>query len=290
MWSVRWLQEGTVSADASAELACDDARAFVSLYQQGLQQGFVYAVFERALPAFAQVQIALLLPDSTSVALRGEVVQVMRMAEGSGMTIQIRQDPNTQKELAAAHERIAALAESEIVEESESIDTEEPFVGEQLSEEEMAALEAEAATEGEVTRRIGDISVLHQLKERGTFERARLAIRADRQERALLTQDAHPQVLKLLLQNPRLSLDEVQSMMRNKHITGEIIQRILKDRRFQGSEDLKMLAVRHPKTPTPLALQLLRQLRQENLRILAKSNALREAIRRQARTLLQSKS
>jgi FMN phosphatase YigB (HAD superfamily) len=132
--------------------------------------------------------------------------------------------------------------------------------------------------------------VLHQLKERGTFERARLALRADRQERALLTQDAHPQVLKLLLKNPRLGLDEVQSMMRNKHLTGEIIQMILKDRRFQGSEDLKMLVIRHPRTPTPLAIQLLRQLRQENLRILAKSNNLREAIRRQARSLVQSKS
>lgn len=290
MWSVRGLQEGSDSSDARVELVCSEAQTFVSLYQQGLQQGFLYAVFERALSAFAQVQIALLLPDGTSVSLRGEVVQVMRMAEGVGMTIQIRQDPNAQKELATAHERMGAWAASEAIASSDEIEGEEPYVGEKLSEEEMAALEAEAATEGESIRRVGDISVLHQLKERGTFERARLAIRADRQERALLTQDAHPQVLKLLLQNPRLSLDEAQSMMRNKYITGEIIQMLLKDRRFQGSEDLKMLAVRHPKTPTPLALQLLRQLRQENLRILAKSNALREAVRRQARALIQSKS
>ncbi len=283
MLSVTLLRESTASSEAKVEMAFDGASEFLSLYEQGLQQGFVYAVFEEALPAFARVQITLLLPDDSSISLEGEVVQVMPMAQGAGMTMQIHQTPLSQKELGEAHTRMSGWSATEEAEE-EMVETE------QLSEEEMAALEAEAPTEEESARRIGEVSVLHQLKERGTFERARLALRADRQERALLTQDAHPQVLKLLLKNPRLGLDEVQSMMRNKHLTGEIIQMILKDRRFQGSEDLKTLVIRHPRTPTPLAIQLLRQLRQENLRILAKSNNLREAIRRQARSLVQSKS
>ncbi|MCB9640144.1 MAG: hypothetical protein H6728_16215 [Myxococcales bacterium] len=269
MASVTLLQERVGSLEAKLEFSFMLPSEFSKLYKEGLEQGFLFAVCDEALPPFVGVALELLFPDDTSLSLEGEVVQVMEMGEGVGMTIQVRQHSTVQPQLAEAFARMEALPDDTFVSDND--------IPEDIEEDDD-------------NHRVGDVSILHQLKEMSVSERSRYALRAARQARALLTQDSNPQVLKLLLKNPRLGLDEVQSMMRNTRITGEIVQMILKDRRFQGSEDLRMLIVRHPRTPTPIAIQVLRQIRLENLRIIAKSNALREAIRRQARTLLGTKS
>jgi hypothetical protein len=103
------------------------------------------------------------------------------------------------------------------------------------------------------------------------IEKVLLAVKADRQERALLLQDNDPRVLLSLLRNPRLTIDEVIRLSKSSFLTFQIVDVILKTGQWAGNLDVRLGLIHNPKTPPAFALRILPTLPDAEVRIVARS-------------------
>jgi hypothetical protein len=103
------------------------------------------------------------------------------------------------------------------------------------------------------------------------IEKVLLAVKADRQERALLLQDNDPRVLLSLLRNPRLTVDEVVRLAKSSFLNFQIADVILKEGKWSGNQDVRIALVHNPKTPPAFALRILPTLPDTEVRAIARS-------------------
>ena len=147
--------------------------------------------------------------------------------------------------------------------------------------------EAKQAVEHDETR---GVSLAHRIRQMNPNEKARLAARGGRQERRLLLRDHTFTVQMGLLNNPRTEIKEILEIAKNPQTTGGILKRLATDRKYTGNYEVQLALVKHPGTPTPLAIRLLELLRISDLRTLAKSQAIRENVRKAALRLYLQRS
>ncbi len=121
-----------------------------------------------------------------------------------------------------------------------------------------------------------------KLREMNVTEKARLAMKASRQERQFLLRDRSPNVMTGLLSNPRIEDGEVLELARSRYASPGILQRIAKTRKWNGNYEIQLALVKNPKTPTPIILRLLPGLRKPDLGMLSKASAVRDNVRRAA--------
>lgn len=147
--------------------------------------------------------------------------------------------------------------------------------------------EAKEAVKRDETR---GVSPAHRIREMNPNEKARLAARGGRQERRLLLRDHTFSVQMGLLNNPRTEIKEVLEIAKNPQTTGGILKRLATDRKYTSNYEIQLALVKHPGTPTPIAIRLLDLMRISDLRMLAKSQALRENVRKAALRLYLQRS
>lgn len=117
-------------------------------------------------------------------------------------------------------------------------------------------------------------------------EKLLLAPKADRSARAVLAQDNDAQVLQALLRNPRITLEEVARIARSTLLSATTAELIAKTAQWSSSAEIRSALVGNPRTPTPLALRLLPTLPEAEIRQIAKSTAVSQALRQAALRLV----
>jgi hypothetical protein len=140
-----------------------------------------------------------------------------------------------------------------------------------------AGEEAPEPAEGGETR---GTSTFFEIQKLNPSRRILLASKANRQERQILLRDTAPPVAMALLSNPRIEPKEVLQIAKNLQTASGVLQRIAQDRKFSGNYEIQLALVKHPKTPSPIAVRMIKGLRTSDLRDLAKSQSLRENIRK----------
>ena len=125
-------------------------------------------------------------------------------------------------------------------------------------------------------------SPIHRIRQLDAAEKNRLAMKANRAERQILCRDSSPQVLLGLLANPRVEATDVLQIVKSTHASAGVLQRVAKDRRWSSNSEIQTALVRNPKTPTPIAIQLLESVPTSELRQMARMGSLRENVRRAA--------
>lgn len=141
--------------------------------------------------------------------------------------------------------------------------------------------ELERRLRGEARESEMDTSPMFRIKKMNPNERFRLALKANRTERAILLRDTSPQVLVGLLSHPQIETKEVVEILKSNYATAGIMERVAKNRQWMSHPEIPGLIVSSPKTPQPLAIQLLDLLRTPQLQKLAKSGV-REGLRKAA--------
>jgi hypothetical protein len=125
-------------------------------------------------------------------------------------------------------------------------------------------------------------SVAFDLQRMRPDEKVRLAAKANRLQRQILLRDRTPQVLLALLNNPHVENAEVLEIAKNPKVVGPVLQRLADDRRFGSNAQVQSALARNPSTPWTVTTRLLPLLHTRELRELARSQHVREAVRKAA--------
>jgi len=120
-------------------------------------------------------------------------------------------------------------------------------------------------------------------------ERMQFARRADKEGRGLLIRDSNKQVAMAALNNPKVTIQEIEQFAKSRQLDTDIIREI-----GTNAEWLKQYAVVHalvanPRTPLPIALKLLSRLKTLDLKLLGTDRNLSSALRIAASRMLKGR-
>src|SRR5262245_39746694 len=119
-------------------------------------------------------------------------------------------------------------------------------------------------------------------------EKIKLALRGNRDARGILIRDANKLIRRFVLQNPRISDSEIIALARNKNADDELLRIVVDKREWMRNYQVRLALATNPKTPLPVALRQVASLELRDLRQIAKSKNVPQAIAAQARRLLMT--
>jgi len=125
-----------------------------------------------------------------------------------------------------------------------------------------------------------------QIRNMHIKEKMMLAAKANKLEREILLRDLSPSVARLLIRNPRITDMDVLRMARDVSTPADVLDAIGKNRKWIQNVEIRLAVVKNPRTPPPLAHHHLMYLPTKDLSQLAKSQHVRDSIKREALSLL----
>ena len=125
-----------------------------------------------------------------------------------------------------------------------------------------------------------------QIRDMNTGERIKLAMRGNKEARMILMRDSNAQIQRLVLQNPRISEEEILMLCKDRNTDEDILLLISEHREWMKIYAMRAALVENARTPTAKALRLLTTLDEKDLSRLGKSKAVPNIISVQARRLL----
>ena len=99
-------------------------------------------------------------------------------------------------------------------------------------------------------------------------QKIKLSILGNREARTILIKDPNRIVSKAVLKNPRLTDSEIVLISQSKIVNEEILREIAESRKWARLYQVKLALVNNPKTPSHISINLIRQLRDFDLRSL----------------------
>ena len=122
----------------------------------------------------------------------------------------------------------------------------------------------------------------------GVHEKIKLALRGNKDARTILIRDPIRLVRRCVVQNPRITDGEVISIARNRSADEELLRMINDKREWMRNYQVRHALSTNPKTPLPVALRHVSSLTERDLRFIAKSKNVPQAVAVQARRILVS--
>jgi len=120
-------------------------------------------------------------------------------------------------------------------------------------------------------------------------ERLKLALRGNKEARTLLLRDSNRVIVRLVLRNPRITEDEIIGITNNRSIDDELLRMIGERREWTKNYQVRAGLVSNPRTPIALAIRFLPTLDDRDIRRLAKSRNVPEAVAGAARRMVASR-
>jgi hypothetical protein len=111
-----------------------------------------------------------------------------------------------------------------------------------------------------------------EIDEMSVNQKMQLAMRGDRTARSLLLKDPNKNIQSFIIQNPRITLDEVKYLAGYRQANADVLNAIAAHRDWTQNPGVVSALVRNPKTPGPTAVRMMEKLPMAEIRRLAKSN------------------
>ncbi|HEV7474611.1 MAG TPA: hypothetical protein VGN90_11215 [Pyrinomonadaceae bacterium] len=121
-------------------------------------------------------------------------------------------------------------------------------------------------------------------------DRMKLAMKGDREARSILIRDSNRIVATAVINNPRVTDQEVENIAAMRTVADEVLRLISINRTWARSYSIIHNLVRNPRTPVPTVMGTLPRIRTKDLKQLALNRNVSEATRRQALRLAQARS
>jgi hypothetical protein len=116
-----------------------------------------------------------------------------------------------------------------------------------------------------------------------SHEKIQLALHGDRTARLLLLRETNKSFQTFVLQNKRITIDEVRYVAGYRQASADVLNAIAQNKDWSQNAGIASALVRNPKTPSTIAVKLLDKLPLAEVRRLAKSNDAPRAIQIAAR-------
>ena len=133
------------------------------------------------------------------------------------------------------------------------------------------------------------ISILNRIMKMGMKDRVKLAMKGDRESRNILIRDPNRIVAQAVVQNPRITEQEIEKIAAMRSVSEDVLRKIANDRQWSRSYAIAHNLARNPRTPIANVMNILSRLQLKDLAALAKNKNISETVRRQAYRLSQSR-
>ncbi len=129
-------------------------------------------------------------------------------------------------------------------------------------------------------------SLYNQIQQMKVGEKLKLALKGNKETRTILIRDPNRLIQRFVLQNPRISDEEILALAKNRSLDQELLRKIGEHRNWPRNYQIRLALVTNPKAPLATALPLVNQLGERDLRVIAKSKNVSGTVVTQARRLL----
>ena len=133
------------------------------------------------------------------------------------------------------------------------------------------------------------VSALNRIMRMGLKDRVKLAMKGDREARTILIRDPNRIVAQAVVQNPRITEQEVEKIAGLRTVTEDVLRKIANDRQWARSYTIVHNLARNPRTPVANVMNILSRLQLRDLVALSKNKNISDAVRRQALRLSQAR-
>ncbi len=134
------------------------------------------------------------------------------------------------------------------------------------------------------------ISMINRIMKMGVKDRVKLGMKGDREARNILIRDPNRLVSSAVVNNPRISEQEVEMIASMRSISEEILRQIASNRQWARSYNIMHSLARNPRTPISNALTIMSRLQLRDLVSLSKNRNVSDNVRRQALRLYAART
>jgi hypothetical protein len=145
----------------------------------------------------------------------------------------------------------------------------------------------EAGTTGTPQRLSQSIAL--RVRAMAVGERIKLALLGNKEARAVLLRDSNRIIPRFVLQNPRITEEEIVAITNSRTVDEELLRIIAEHRAWTKNYQVRLGLVSNPRTPIGIAMRLLSTVEGRDLRRLAKSKNIPAAVAAQARRMVASR-
>ena len=134
------------------------------------------------------------------------------------------------------------------------------------------------------------ISVINRIMKMGMKDRAKLAMKGDREARNILIRDPNRVIAQAVVNNPRITEQEIEKIAAMRAVSEDILRSVANNRQWSRHYPIVHNLARNPRTPIANVLSILSRLQLKDLAALSKNRNVSDAVRRQALRLSQART
>ncbi len=134
------------------------------------------------------------------------------------------------------------------------------------------------------------ISMISRILRMNMKDRVKLAMKGDREARTILIRDPNRVVSQAVINNPRITEQEVEKIAAMRTVTEEVLRLIATNRNWARNYNLIHTLAKNPRTPISNAMTVLTRLQLRDLQAITKNRNVSDAVRRQSLRLYQART
>ena len=132
--------------------------------------------------------------------------------------------------------------------------------------------------------------MLNRVMKMGVKDRVKLGMKGDREARNILIRDPNRLVSSSVVNNPRITEQEVETIASMRSISEDILRQLAANRQWSRSYSISHSLARNPRTPIGNVMTIMSRLQLRDLTALSKNRNVSDAVRRQAARLLNART
>jgi hypothetical protein len=126
-------------------------------------------------------------------------------------------------------------------------------------------------------------SALQRIASLNVAKRIALAMKGNREERAILIRDPNRIVTAAVLSSPKMNDTEVAAIAKMQNVSEDVLRTIAHNRGWLKNYTVVLAVVKNPKTPVALSMNLMTRLIEKDLKLLSTDRNVPDVLRTQAR-------
>lgn len=134
-----------------------------------------------------------------------------------------------------------------------------------------------------------DLRLAERLVTMSVAEKVQLALKGDRGARNLLIRESSKLIQEAVIKSPKITENEIETFATMRSLNADVLRQIAQNREWTRSYSIAHNLVKNPRCPQPQAIQLMSNLQARDLKFLLKDKGVSEAVRRQAKLLMQKR-